>query len=255
MIPKIIHYCWFGGGKKSKLIRECVASWVKYMPEYKIIEWNEHNFDINTNTYVKEAYEKNKWAFVSDYVRAFALYSMGGIYLDTDVEIRKSLNPFLKHRAFSGFEKKGYPFTAVWGAEKGHSWLSDVLDYYNKKVSFSLETNTMIIADILTNKYRVNPDSDELQVLEDDIHIYPSSYFCLNLDVNYAVHHFEGSWLEKEENDYASIILHNYYKEKFIFNYKNRNVLDQLYKEKVFTKNDLFVFLIKKIKSKFLWNA
>ena len=88
-IPKIIHYCWFGKGKKSELIEKCIASWKKYLPDYKIIEWNESNFDINSNIYCKEAYENKKYAFVSDYVRLYAVYNYGGIYFDTDLEVLK----------------------------------------------------------------------------------------------------------------------------------------------------------------------
>ena len=103
-IPKVIHYCWFGRGKLPKLAKKCIKSWKKYLPDYKIIEWNEDNFDINSNQYVREAYEAKKYAFVSDYVRLYALYNYGGIYMDTDVEVIKSLDEFLIHEAFSGFE-------------------------------------------------------------------------------------------------------------------------------------------------------
>lgn len=89
MIPKTIHYCWFGGNPKSKLVEKCIKSWKKYCPDYEIIEWNEKNFDINCFDYVKEAYEAQKWAFVTDYVRIWALNTYGGVYLDTDVEIKK----------------------------------------------------------------------------------------------------------------------------------------------------------------------
>ncbi len=78
MIPKIIHYCWFGGNKKSDIIEKCIESWKEYCPNYQIIEWNEKNFDVNCNSYVKDAYEAKKWAFVSDYARLYAVYKMGG---------------------------------------------------------------------------------------------------------------------------------------------------------------------------------
>lgn len=251
MIPKILHYCWFGGGKKSELIIKCIATWEKYMPEYEIVEWNEKNFDININTYVKEAYINKKWAFVSDYVRAYALYQLGGIYLDTDVEIRASLTPFLMHGAFSGFEKKGFPFTAVWGAEKEHNWVSQVLDYYNELKEFTLKTNTEIVSEILIQNYKINIEDDTRQVLDDNIYIYPSSYFCLNLEKNFAVHHFEGSWLGKERKAYADLILHNYYKEKLKSNYNQNNMIDKLYNDEFFTKKEVFIFLMRKLVNKF----
>ena len=134
MIPKIIHYCWFGRNEKSEKIKFCMDSWKKYLPDYEIIEWNEDNFHINEIKYVNEAYDKKKWAFVTDYVRAYALYKKGGIYLDTDVEITGNLDTFLTHGAFSGFESKGYPFTALWGANKGHHWPKKVLDFCRRTV-------------------------------------------------------------------------------------------------------------------------
>ncbi|MFK2496534.1 glycosyltransferase family 32 protein [Bacteroides fragilis] len=106
MIPKTIHYCWFGGKPLPPLAIKCLESWNKYLPDYEIIEWNESNFPVNSIPYTKEAAAKGKWAFVSDYARFYILYHNGGIYLDTDVQILKSLNPFLKHHSFSGFESK-----------------------------------------------------------------------------------------------------------------------------------------------------
>ena len=104
MIPKVIHYCWFGKKPLPPLAVNCIDSWKKFCPDYEIIEWNEKNFDINSNTYVREAYENKKWAFVSDYVQLYALYNYGGIYMDTDVQVLKPLDAFLNDQAFSGFE-------------------------------------------------------------------------------------------------------------------------------------------------------
>ena len=105
MIPKIIHYCWFGGNKKPKLIKKCIRSWKRLCPDYDIIEWNECNFDVNMCTYTKEAYESKKWAFVSDYCRFYVLNKMGGIYVDTDVELLKNIDELLSEN-FMGFENK-----------------------------------------------------------------------------------------------------------------------------------------------------
>ena len=199
-IPKIIHYCWFGNGEKTALIKKCIDSWKIFLPDYKIIEWSEENFDINnSNEFVKTAYKERKWAFVSDYVRAFALYEKGGIYLDTDVEIKRPLDKFLNHGAFSGFESKDYPFTALWGAQKGHKWPELVLKYYKNK-SFSTKTNTAIVSSILIDYYKINPRLDAKQSLNDNIVIYPSSHFCIEIPKNYAVHHFEGSWTDHKES-------------------------------------------------------
>ena len=118
MIPKTLHYCWFGNGKKSELVQNCIQSWKKAMPDYTIIEWNESNSDITANKYISEAYSANKWAFVSDYIRLRVLFEYGGIYLDTDVETLKSFDAFLNNEAFTGFESNDSIITAVIGAEK-----------------------------------------------------------------------------------------------------------------------------------------
>ena len=103
-IPKIIHYCWFGKNPMSEKAEKCIASWKEKCPEYRIIEWNEENFDIQFNNYVREAYSEKKWAFVSDVARLYALVNYGGIYMDTDVEVITSLDILLKNEAFAGFE-------------------------------------------------------------------------------------------------------------------------------------------------------
>lgn len=105
MIPKKIHYCWFGRNPLPELARRCIESWKKYCPDYEIIEWNEDNYDINKIPYVKEAYQAKKWAFVTDYVRLDVVNKFGGIYLDTDVELLKSLDSLLKYKAFLEWKK------------------------------------------------------------------------------------------------------------------------------------------------------
>ena len=108
MIPKTIHYCWFGHGKKPKLAEKCIASWQKYCPEYEIIEWNEDNFDVGQNGYTKMCHEQKKYAFLSDYVRLYVISRYGGLYFDTDVELLKAPDALLKHEAFFGFETSEY---------------------------------------------------------------------------------------------------------------------------------------------------
>ncbi len=122
MIPKVIHYCWFGKKEKPDIVKKCIKSWNEFLPEYEIIEWNEKNFDINTYLFTKQAYEIGNYAFVSDYVRVYVLYNYGGIYLDTDTEILGSLDPFLKNSSFWGFEEKNYIATSIIGAECGNEF-------------------------------------------------------------------------------------------------------------------------------------
>ena len=151
MIPKIIHYCWFGRGEKPSQAQMCIESWKKILPEYQLKEWNEDNFDINQNRYVREAYENRKFAFVTDYVRLYALYNEGGVYMDTDVEVLGSYDPFLHHHAFSGFETDGNVPTGMMAAEKGSLWAKDLLDQYADRVFVQLKsiyymtTNTTVI--------------------------------------------------------------------------------------------------------------
>ena len=120
MIPKIIHYCWFGCGKMPDLALKCIESWKKFLPDYELRLWNEDTFDINSVPYVKEAYEARKFAFVTDYIRLWALEREGGGYMDTDVEVYKPLDEFLDKEGFTGFEDIHYPVTATMGAEKGN---------------------------------------------------------------------------------------------------------------------------------------
>lgn len=216
-IPKIIHYCWFGGNQLPELAEKCIQSWKQHCPDYKIIRWDESNFNLNCNRYVKEAYEAKKWAFVTDYVRLFALYHHGGIYMDTDVEVLKPLDKFLEHRAFTGCENEEMCVTGTMAAEKGHKWLEDLLNYYKDKKfilwdgSLNTKTNTKIITETTICKYGWIP-KNEYQVLKEGLHIYPFDYFCAKdwndgqvyiTDRTYTVHHFSGSWhSEKEKKEH-----------------------------------------------------
>ena len=118
MIPKIIHYCWFGGKKKPENVEQYILSWKNKCPDYEIREWNENNFDIKSNCFCKEAYEKKKWAFVSDYARLAILYKYGGIYMDTDVEVIKPFDNLLTYQAFLCFESSKMVSIGTLGAKK-----------------------------------------------------------------------------------------------------------------------------------------
>lgn len=199
MIPKIIHYCWFGKSKLPEELQFYMRSWEIFCPDYEIKLWDESTFDIDSSDFTRVAYDKKKFAFVSDYVRAYALYKYGGIYLDTDVEIRQSLDSFLSCDAFSGFESLGLPFTAVWGSQRGHPLAKKILDYYdNNNYSTSTQTNTNIVSEILVQDFNIDPLKDSFQLgtfYERTIAIYASHYFCVDIPINYTVHHFYGSWL------------------------------------------------------------
>jgi hypothetical protein len=232
MIPKKIHYCWFGNNKKTDLIEYCINSWKEYLPDYEIIEWNDDNFDFSLNNFLEKAYENKKWAFVSDYVRAYVLYKYGGIYLDTDVEIKQNLDIFLIHRAFSGFETYGFPFTALWGSVSDHIWPKKVLEYYDDLNDFNSITNTVIVTNLLVNEFGVNPFDDRIQFLKEDIVIYPSHFFCLDLNQNFASHHFNGSWLNSNVQ-VKKRIHRNYYFNSY------KNILDNNIVQDLIDNNEL----------------
>lgn len=113
MIPRIIHYCWFGKGVKPQLAEKCISSWRKYCPDYEIVEWNEDNFDVNMNGYTKSCYKDKKYAYLSDYARLLIIAEHGGLYFDTDVELVKSPNELLGNNAFFGFENEEYVATGL----------------------------------------------------------------------------------------------------------------------------------------------
>lgn len=204
-IPKIIHYCWFGGNPKPPLVLKCIDSWKRYCPDYEIIEWNEETFDIHSNVFVEEAYQARKWAFVADYVRLYSLFNYGGIYLDSDVEVFRSLDTFLAENAFTGFEAKDAPVTAIMGCRKGDPLFGKLLDYYTDR-HFITDgimddtPNTIIITDImLKNGIKLNGKKQTIQGCT----VYPEIAFCPNnfLKVfnrysskTYCAHHFMGSW-------------------------------------------------------------
>ena len=200
-IPKIIHYVWVGGKEKPKNIQLCMKTWKKHLGAYKIMEWNESNFDIQSNRFVRQAYEQKKWAYVSDYIRAYAVYHYGGIYLDTDVIVMDDLSSFLENKAFVGFENPQYPFTAVFGAEKGHPFVKDMLDYYDD-IDFEFDAkdqmakvNTKTVSDILVEKYHCKVNNRQ-QLLDTGIMVYPDDVLCNPSEKSSTIHIFTGTWME-----------------------------------------------------------
>ena len=201
MIPKKIHYIWFGKGEKNDRIKHCIESWEKYLPDYEIIEWNEEKFDIAYNDFTKKAYENEKWAYVSDVARLWVLYNEGGIYMDTDVEVYKPLDELLNQEAFIGFEDTNYLSTATIGTEKGNPVIKTILDFYNA-IDFKLydvwtdyikyeETSPCIYSNIF-GLLGLERKLDQEQHIK-HFTIYPRSYFFTK-DEGYTYHSFNGSW-------------------------------------------------------------
>ncbi|MEG1003855.1 MAG: capsular polysaccharide synthesis protein [Clostridium sp.] len=208
MIPKVIHYCWFGNGEKPQIVKKCIENWKVVLNDYEIIEWNERNFDIKTNKFVQEAYRAKKYAFVSDYVRAYVLYEYGGIYLDTDVEVYKSFDDLLDNESFWGFEEKNYVATSTIGAAAKNKLIKEFLDSYECKGfkqedgTFDMSTNVYIVTEML-KKYGLETNG-ELQKIKEIGVFYPQTYFSPYDYINcrykksentYAIHYFYKSWL------------------------------------------------------------
>lgn len=212
MIPKTIHYCWFGGNPLPPLALKCIKSWKKYCPDFEIVEWNESNFDIDTSPlYVRQAYEAKKWAFITDYVRLYALTKYGGIYMDTDVQVVRSLDRFLTHRAFSGFEDDANIPTGIMACEKGFPVFQEFLRYYDtaslyEDLSSSPPvTNVVVITRIMAQKGL--QQNNQLQEVDGFV-LYPKDYFCPKSYADgkiyktrntHTIHHFSGSWQTEEQ--------------------------------------------------------
>ena len=209
MIPKIIHYCWFGGSEIPQHLQKCMDSWSRLLPEYRIMRWDETNFDINSIVWTKEAYGLKKYAFVSDYVRLLALEKYGGIYFDTDVMVKKSFDSLLDRPAFMGFENHLYLTSAVMGFEPHFPLLKEFIDSYKDKTfinadgSINNTANVVMMTDIC-KKYGLIINNQFQTVA--GIEIYPTEYFC-PLDFYHndnttsntmAVHLFDASWLEED---------------------------------------------------------
>ena len=197
-IPKIIHYVWMGKGKKNKHIEKCMKTWIKHLKDYKIIEWNEDNFDINSHPFVKYAYENKKWAFVSDYVRFYAIYNYGGVYFDTDIVMVQNIDDLLDNEAFVGYESDDYPFTAVFGCKPKHEFAKRILDYYdNLKVedfAFQFDdNNTYSVSNILINEYGCKIGNIE-QLLKSGIKVYRKTILCSPSLESKTIHAFTSTW-------------------------------------------------------------
>lgn len=208
VIPKRIHYCWFGGKPLNQLGEKCLASWKKYFPDYEIVEWNESNFDVNCCQYVKEAYEAKKWAFVSDYARFKILYDQGGVYFDTDVEVIKSFDDILEKGNFMGCENKVSAVNPGLGlaVAPGLSLIKEILEDYEKD-SFlnsdgSLDLTTIVTRTTNILKRHGLQNINEIQTVA-EIDIYPVDYFCpidmssgkLVITKNtHSIHRYAGSW-------------------------------------------------------------
>ena len=210
MVVKKIHYCWFGGNPLSNIIKKCIASWKEVCPDYEIVEWNETNFNIHCCRYVEEAYNNKKWAFVSDYARFKILYENGGIYVDTDVELIKSISDLPE--TFVGFESdKLVASGLIRGACIGDTICKEMIASYEADRFVlddgSLNTKTVCVRETeILQKYGLELNG-KLQTVGKTT-VFPIEYFCpkdfvtgvLNITENtYSIHHYDSSWYSEED--------------------------------------------------------
>lgn len=219
MIPKVIHYCWFGRNPLPPLAIKCIESWKKYLPDYEIKEWNEENFDVNIIPYTKEAYSVKKYAFVSDYARFWILYNYGGVYFDTDVEVIKPMDDIINNGAFMGCEYQLTPCVNPGlglGAERGFEFGKEFLELYSKLQfiksdgSLNLKTIVSYTTELLLSGGFIN--TNEIQDIK-GLKIYPYEYFSpinttshrLHLTENTrTIHRYMASWQDNKERNWKT---------------------------------------------------
>lgn len=222
MIPKIIHYCWFGRNPLPELAKKCIASWKKFLPDYEIKEWNEDNYDVRKIPYIAQAYDAKKYAFVSDFARFDILYEHGGVYFDTDVEVIKPLDDILQRGSFAGVERTGDASSLAAGlgiaSPAASEIYKEILDSYKEssflKADGSLDLTTVVTRVSNIFKKHGLKDVDEIQEVC-GVTVYPAEYFCpknfetgeLNITENTrTIHWFDGSWLDEWSRKYITYI-------------------------------------------------
>lgn len=206
MIPKIIHYCWFGGKELPALEQRCLNSWAEKLPDYEIKRWDESNFDISLYPFALEAYRQKKFAFVADVARLHVLETEGGIYLDTDIEVLKSFNDLLTNNLVMGFETDDVIQTGVIAAREHNPIISEMLDYYRRKSGFDLVADGSVPNSALFAKVfeSMNVPLQNQVYQSPDLMLLPSEYLCpidqatweiKVTDKTYCIHYLAGSWL------------------------------------------------------------
>lgn len=214
-IPKVIHYCWFGKNPKDKTVRRCIRSWRRRCPGYEIVEWNESNFDVNAVPYTAQAYARGKWAFVSDYARLKIVYDHGGVYLDTDVELKKPLDALLQCPGYLGLERVNGVFQVNtglgFGAERGHPLVGRLLESY-RGLSFLKGDGTMDLQPCSERQTallrQLGFDGGNRPQEVGGMRILPTEYLCpmdyVTGELNrtrrtVSVHHYQATWLGEED--------------------------------------------------------
>lgn len=242
MIPKSIHYCWFGDKPLPENVEKCISSWKIKCPDYEIFQWDESNYDVNKIPYMSEAYSKEKFAFVSDYARIDIVYNYGGIYLDTDVEVIRPFDDLLQNSCFFGCEMPGVIATGLgFGAEKNHILLKKILkEYENEHFVINGKINSTTCVEYTMKVFSKNEIKKEncIQKYSDAI-IFPPEYFCpLNMFTNkititentYSIHHYDATW-------YSDNSIEKYIKKKILpFKILIKKILNSLFGDGTYEK-------------------
>lgn len=212
-IPKIIHYCWFGGNPLPDKVKHCIESWKKFCPDYKIIQWDESNYDVNKIQYINDAYKEKKWAFVSDYARLDVVYNYGGIYLDIDVELKKNLDELLESSVFFAMEKQNMLIATGlgFGSEPLNLHIKNLLEIYNS-LSFYKSDGTLNLTPctLYTTEYfeKLGYKTADVTQKIDGVVIFSSDYFCpmnfldgsLNItEKTFGIHWYDASWFSEDD--------------------------------------------------------
>ena len=245
MIPKIIHLCWLSGDPYPKKIEFCINSWKKYNPDYEVMLWDTNRFDVNSTPWTKQAFEAKKYAFVADYIRLYAVYNYGGIYLDSDVEVIKSFDDVLDLPYFVGSETEETSLElAAFGAEKGIQWVKDALDWYEGRNfikddgSMELEVQPLIMSRLLNSRYKWTPikGKDEVTREKDKLFIFPCEWFNAHpfsetggckyviTENTHSIHHYAGQW---RDDEYLGGPLHKWFYKIFKIDWR---LLDREFK-------------------------
>lgn len=215
MIPKIIHFCWMSGDPYPPKIKQCIDSWKRVLPDYEIWLWDTTRFDINSSVWVKEAFEHKKYAFCADYIRLYALYNYGGIYLDSDVEVLKSFNDLLSLPYFWGYESKGIIEAATIGSEKGNPIIGRLLDHYKDRhfIKSDGEPDIVIMPEIIMSEIKVNYGIHDINTpsqfdySQGVVNVFPydrfspidtigKRYVLRATNNTYSIHHFVSAWVD-----------------------------------------------------------
>ncbi|MBR2215109.1 MAG: hypothetical protein IJ849_05050 [Selenomonadaceae bacterium] len=259
MIPKIIHYCWMSGEPFPPLIEECMATWREILPDYEIVEWNSKNFPVDSMPFTREAMACRKYAFVSDVVRLYALYHFGGIYLDSDIKVLKSFNDLLYLPAFTGFETEHDVGVWLLASEKHNPIFKEMLDcYWDKHFlepdgSMDLTPNPLVLKHIfIKHNIMFNNQQQETEFIT----VFPTEYFApmdvrtglVNItDNSYAMHLFNGAWLEKSDWEYRALFLKNY---GLFHKFLPKAIVSKVAHALTIYKQDGFMALLKKTAEK-----